>query len=298
MEKKKIKRKKKGKSIVYFGKEVQASILVHQDLNYDLIKFKNLQNLKKEECSIDRYVKNTSREQGITEEEVLKKIPENFLEFPTEKDCASKIKKIRKEQQIIYQNEIHPAFDKLVENLIFIHNFTALHDHYEDLKADCISFLYQVIPKFDRSKNYKAFSYFNIVAKHFLMIKSKIRVSKTKRNVSMDDPDAMTIEEKEMLSEMYMIPSPDDTVDDFQFIRNINSVIGSIKHKAKNELEVKCVNAIEDIFKNLEKLDLLNKRAVFQYIRDHSGLNAKQLTTTMSIIKKYYKDSKKEYLNT
>ena len=41
-----------------------------------------------------------------------------------------------------------------------------------------------------------------------------------------------------------------------------------------------------------DDLDFLNKRAVFVYLREMSGLNPKQLTTTMSSIKKKYREIK------
>ena len=41
-------------------------------------------------------------------------------------------------------------------------------------------------------------------------------------------------------------------------------------------------------------LDFLNKRAVFIYVRDISGLNPKQLSVAMSSIRKHYKEIVKE----
>ena len=73
----------------------------------------------------------------------------------------------------IYETEILPAFEKLSENLIFIHRFTSLHSSYEDLKNDCITFLYEALYKFDGSRGTKAFSYFNVCAKNYLTIHSK-----------------------------------------------------------------------------------------------------------------------------
>ena len=39
----------------------------------------------------------------------------------------------------------------------------------------------------------------------------------------------------------------------------------------------------------LENLDFLNKRAIYVYIREISGLNSKQLSVAMSRIRKHYK---------
>ena len=48
------------------------------------------------------------------------------------------------------------------------------------LKSDCVSFLYETLEKFDPSKGSKAFSYFNVVAKNWLIIQSKKRVKNFK----------------------------------------------------------------------------------------------------------------------
>ena len=196
----------------------------------------------------------------------------------------------KEEQARLYRNEIFPAFDKLVENLIFIHNFLSLHDTYEDLKSDCVTFLYQAIHKFKNEKGKKAFSYFNIIAKHYLIIKSKKRVSSIRKNVSMDEPDAMGFTEQEALREYCTVPSPDDLVISKEFNKEIGDLLVEIKKRLKNESESKTIDSIIFIFKHIDQIDLLNKRAVFFYIREMTGLSAKQLTTNMAVIKKHYRE--------
>ena len=79
----------------------------------------------------------------------------------------------RKEKERLYVTDIMPAFEKLVENLINIHKFSSLHDSYDDLKNDCVNFLFETIGKFDSTRGTNAFSYFNVVAKNWLIIKTK-----------------------------------------------------------------------------------------------------------------------------
>lgn len=198
-----------------------------------------------------------------------------------------------KEQKKLYESEIQPAFDKLVENLIFIHKFMSLHDSYEDLKSDCVTFLYQAIPKFKLYKDgvkQRAFAYFNIIAKHFLIIKSKQRINKIKKNVPFDDPDSLALPEQEVLREYCTVPSPDDQVIDKEFNKEISGLLVELKKRLKNESEHKTIDAIIYIFRHIDQLDLLNKRAVFFYIREMTGLSAKQLTTNMAVIKKHYRE--------
>ena len=91
----------------------------------------------------------------------------------------------------IYVQEILPAFDKLVENLIFIQGFNVNHGNFDDLKSDCITFLFETLKKFDATRGTKAFSYFNVVAKNWLIVKSRQRAKAAKRMCSIDDKDAI-----------------------------------------------------------------------------------------------------------
>ena len=59
--------------------------------------------------------------------------------------------------------------------------------------------------------------------------------------------------------------------------------------KLTNENELLCLQAIETLFGSIEQLDLLNKRAVLVYIRDISGLDKKQMSKAMSVIRRHYR---------
>ena len=196
----------------------------------------------------------------------------------------------------VYLQEINPAFDKLVENLIFIHGFKGLHDSYEDLKNDCVTFLYEAINKFDPTRGSKPFSYFNVVAKHWLIIRSKQRVSKIKKSVSIDD-EMLSRSDRDKIENHHVIPAQDDQLEAAEFIFRIHALLDKIRSRAITEGEVRCIDAIIHIFKAVDDVDgkpgddlLLNKRAVFFLMREISGLNPKQLTTVIASLKKHYRD--------
>ena len=73
----------------------------------------------------------------------------------------------------------------------------------------------------------------------------------------------------------------------------LHEMLEKIKSKLSNTNEIKCCNAIISVFQKINDLDYLNKRAVFVYLREISGLNAKQLSVAMSNIRKHYKEIKK-----
>ena len=51
----------------------------------------------------------------------------------------------RREKNKIYTSDIKPSFEKLAENLIFIHGFSYSQDHFVQLKNDCVSFLFEIL---------------------------------------------------------------------------------------------------------------------------------------------------------
>jgi len=193
------------------------------------------------------------------------------------------------EKNKIYTESILPAFDKLSENLIFIHKFTSLHESYEDLKNDCVTFLYETLYKFDPSRGTKAFSYFNVVAKNFLIIKSKQKTAFLRRSVSIEDERMFSAGERHSYQEKNVVDSPVASLVKEDDLRLIFGMLKHLTGEARTDNEKACINAITTLFENANDLEFLNKRAVFVYLREMSGLSPKQLTTTISNLKKKYR---------
>lgn len=194
------------------------------------------------------------------------------------------------EKERLYMAEIFPAFDKLVENLIFIHGFQGLHDTYDDLKNDCVTFLYEAIHKFDPTRGSKPFSYFNVVAKNWLIIRSKQRAAKLRRSVSIDDRETLGKRDQEAIEGYQVLPPQDEQLEVVEFVVRIHGMLDEVQRRVSNDNERACIDAIIHIFENIDKVDLLNKRAVFLYIRNISGLSAKQLTQAVSSLKRHYRE--------
>lgn len=199
---------------------------------------------------------------------------------------------LRKQKEKLYVSEIMPAFEKLVENLINIHKFSGMHDTYSELKNDCVNFLFETIHKFDASRGTNAFSYFNVVAKNWLILKTTQKTQRSKKSVSLDDPGSMTVQETNLIEERNTLSPQDFFMNSSSSVENIIIMLYEVRSKVKTENELTCINAIITIFDNIDEIDLLNKSAVLLYMRELSGLSPKQLTTAMQSIKRHYKKSK------
>lgn len=207
-----------------------------------------------------------------------------IVKFQTETD--------HNEREKIYSEEILPAFSKLVENLIFIHGANA-HVIVEDFKNDCISFLYEKLNKFDESRGSKAFSYFNVVAKNWIIVKMRQIIKHSKKHINIDDkaivPEIEVIDVIEPSFELYGSAGKKANQ-----AEQIDMMFFEINDRIEQDHEKMCMEAITKLFQNIEEIDFFNKRAVFVYIREMTNLSTKQISTAMSSIKRHYREAMTE----
>ena len=232
------------------------------------------------------------RRKRTTDKNIIKKRKQIKLYF--NEDTQAAIENFQatdsiSEKDKIYTAEIMPAFEKLAENLIFIHKFTSLHESFDDLKNNCVTFLYETLYKFDASRGSKAFSYFNVVAKNYLIIKANQKTKFSRKNISIENKRAFSKEEMSIFQNSDILESPDTAMIKKAESALIFDMIKYLEHEVKSANEKACIAAIKELFENAHDLPFLNKRAVFVYLREISGLSPKQLTTTISNLKKKYR---------
>ena len=113
----------------------------------------------------------------------------------------------------IYNESIRFAFEKLAENIIHTFKFYYFDVPSEDVKHEVVSFLYMNIHKFTEGKG-RAFSYFSIVAKNYLILhnnnnykkmkqQNDITVADFERNIQNELDDDKRIEGTSELLEFY-----------------------------------------------------------------------------------------------
>ena len=192
-------------------------------------------------------------------------------------------------QKNLYVKEILPAFRKLAENLIFVYGFNSPFSSFDELKSDCVSFLYESLYKWSPDKGTKAFSYYNVVAKNWLIINCRQHKKIRNRHISIDDPKGMSVSQHAEFERHDVVPAPDEMMIRAQQKDQILKLLDEISVKLTNENELLCLQAIETLFGSINQLDLLNKRAVLIYIRDISGLDKKQMSKSMSVIRRHYR---------
>jgi len=204
---------------------------------------------------------------------------EKIVEYQT---CDSK-----KTRDMLYLKHIMPAFTELVNSLVAVYKFKASNEDISHLKNDCVTFLFETIRKWNPDKGTKAFSYFNVVAKNWLTINSRRLLKNAKRNVSIDCSESLSISDKKTLSRVSIELSPEDLENKKNRPGVIIDMFLFIEKQLKRERDIKCIKAVIHLFENIDSLDYLNKRAVFVYLREISGLSSSELSSSLSTIRKH-----------
>ena len=211
-----------------------------------------------------------------------------IVDFQSEEDSS--------EREKIYEIRILPSFSKLVENIILIYGFAKGSESFDVLKNDCITFLYETLYKFDNSKGTKAFSYFNVVAKNWLVLNSRRTRRITHNHLSLANQDRFSARDKDLIANYQIARAPDELMISQEFrgeiMKTLEYIRNKVKSSGKSKNDIACAEAIVTVFEQVDQLDFLNKRAIFVYVRNISGLNSKQLSASMSSIRKIYREYK------
>jgi len=191
----------------------------------------------------------------------------------------------------IYRERIHYAFFKLTENIIHTFKFYYTEvDNIEDLQHEVITFLLSKIHLFNPEKGAKAYSYFGTIAKRYLILSNQKNYKKR-----IDTAPIEILEEDENHS--YNI---DDTSHDERLSAFIDLYTDYCsKHiytLFPKEYDAQIADAILELFRKRENLDIFNKKALYIYIREIIDVKTPKITKIANQLYGIFKENYVFYL--
>ena len=204
------------------------------------------------------------------------------------KYCKTNCVRIRTELYIQY---LEPAFDEMVDKIVFTYKFTSL-PNIDYLRDECKVWLMTILDKYDPDKGYKAFSYFSVITKNWFIHKVKKQKRKSQREVDYDA--APKKYEQEYLA-------TDQTWVTDQLEREFwNSFYEDMKTWEFNDMrenDERVYKAIIVLFDSKDDIEIFNKKAVYLYLREITGLNTKQVVNSLNKFREHYRDFKTDWEN-
>ena len=182
------------------------------------------------------------------------------------------------ERNKIYGSEIHRAFDKLAENIINTFKFTYFDYPFEDIKAEVVSFLVMNMHKYDHTKGSKAFSYFSIVAKNYLILHNNNNYKRLKIHDNIDvvrNVSSPSKKSEELANELL-----DEVIEYFE--ANMLKIFNKKR-------DINIAYAIIELFKRKDEIENFNKKALYILIREMTNVNTIHITSVVNTFKSHYR---------
>jgi len=192
----------------------------------------------------------------------------------------------RQEKSSLYISLIQPAFDEMVNKIIFTYKFNNL-PNIDYLRDDCKIWLTTILDKYDPKKGSKAFSYFSVVTKNWFIHKVKKNSKKLRREVSYEN--IVQNGGSDSLGASGGILEYVNQREEAEFWLCLLEQVdkwdtGNLKPNEKAVLE-----AVKVLLHNIDDIEIFNKKAVYLYLRELTGLNTKQVVNNLNKLREKYR---------
>ena len=188
----------------------------------------------------------------------------------------------------IYEEHIHAAFCKMAENLIHTFKFYYFDYPVEEVKHEVVSFMVMQLPKYQPDKG-RAFSYFSIVGKNYLILNNNNNYKKMKIHDKLDRLDY----KRNVISE-----NVEDEFNEYnnefvsQMVEYWDNNITNIFNRQK---DINVADSVLELFRKRQNIENFNKKALYIMIREMTGSNTQHITRGINQMKKYYMNMTQEF---
>ena len=174
----------------------------------------------------------------------------------------------------IYETHIHYPFFKLTQNII--HTFKFYHtevENLEHLQHEIITFLLSKIHLFDPTRGAKAYSYFGTIVKRWLILYNTKNYDKKVKKVGVDVLTKENSTHTYSMGENSIKNDLDKYIDIF-----VNYTSENIFELFPKKNDAQIADAILELFRKREDLEVFNKKALYIYIREIIDVKTPKIT--------------------
>ena len=186
----------------------------------------------------------------------------------------------------IYTEEIHAAFLKLAENIINTFKFSYFDYPFRDLQEEVVSNLVMNMHKFDETRGSKAFRYFSIIAKNYLILNNNANYKKMK---SHDDISVMighgAVDEQIETSKTTEI-----------FEKTVEYLDERLEKLFPKKRDRHVASSILYLCQNKDSIDNFNKKALYIMIREMTDVQTSKITQVSNVFRRIYPRIQQEML--
>jgi hypothetical protein len=194
--------------------------------------------------------------------------------------------------EVIYNTRIKYPFEKLVENVFNTFKFSYFETGPLDAQKETIAHLVANMDKYDQTRGFKAFSYFSVMAKNYLIAENNKNYIRFGRHETIGE------ERDEHTIQLQSVDKHHKNAEMEEFMKlmiefwdnNVNKIFTK-----QRDLDI--ANAVVELFRRSDRIDAFNKKALYLYIRDISSCKTQQITKVINKMKQYQVNISKTYIS-
>ena len=254
------------------------------------IAIKNILIMPQEETEVQFTKKGTIRKRKPKEKKqyFTQDTEDAIIEYLNETDPIKRNK--------IYNERIDYGFYKLTENII--HTFKFYYTEVEtisELQHEVTSFLLEKLHLYNQTKG-KAFSYFGTIAKRYLILYNNKNYEKLK---SKAEVEAIDEDQTIVLNIVNNSKGADDNLmgENYFIDKFVSYVDAHLFRIFPDPEDAKTADAIIQLFRHRESLDIFNKKGIYIYIREQTDQDTPQITKVIKSLKKVHYRLLQQYLD-
>jgi hypothetical protein len=171
----------------------------------------------------------------------------------------------------------------MVDKIVLTYGFTSL-PNVGALRDECKVWLVTILEKFNPDKGSKAFSYFSVVTKNWFIQKVKKNKKSRQREIEFQDL-SKEMEMKYVAIEM----GYDEKREKEEFWGHLWEEIETWDKMKLKDNEKKVLEAVKILLKTSDDIEIFNKKAIYLYMREITGLSTKQIVSCLNKMKRKYK---------
>ena len=194
----------------------------------------------------------------------------------------------------LYSTLIGPAFSEMVDKIVYTYKFTNL-PNIDYLKEDCKNWLITILDKYDPNRGSKAFSYFSVITKNWFIHKVKKTSQQYRREVLIDNYHAPTQADINNNHPLVIYNTSMQDAIKREFWSFFRDNMETWETAASRPNDKKVIQAVKILFEESENIEIFNKKAIYLYIREITGLNTKQVVSSLNKIRVKYRDFKRKW---
>ena len=187
-----------------------------------------------------------------------------------------------REKNAIYNEHLRQPIEKLVENIIHTFKFYHFDQPIESVKHEVVSFLITRLDKFTEGKG-KAFSYFSVVTKNWLICHNNANYKKMKTH-----NDIVDLKHKDVAVVSYTDDSIVNEDQELFFKKVIEYWENQIPKVFKKERDIKIAWSILELMDKVKSIEIFNKKALYILLREISGAKTQQITRVLNVMRTHY----------